>query len=101
MEKDVSGMLRGIVVKVCLAVGSFVILFGVLELGFRIVEALGNRTHSVAESWAIYDEDLLYRPRPNYGDFNSDGLRDNPIDTVKTKFRILMLFDSFLWRQCR
>jgi hypothetical protein len=55
-------------INVILTIASLVVLFGVLELGFRLVEALGVWAHSSTEgieSWAIYDEDLGYRPRPN------------------------------------
>lgn len=85
---------RGLVVNIGLSIASLLILFAVFELGFRAVEAMGNNEQNANESWAIYDQDLGYRPRPNYADYNSDGLRDDPIDPVKTKFRILMLGDS-------
>ncbi|HWP48968.1 MAG TPA: SGNH/GDSL hydrolase family protein [Candidatus Limnocylindrales bacterium] len=89
-----SQILKDLLAKVSLALMSLIIFFIVLELGFRGIEGLSNWMHKSSKPWAIYDEDLLYRPRPDYEDLNSDGLRNRPIDPVKTKFRLLILGDS-------
>ena len=83
-----------------LAFGVFLI-FAVLEAALRIsavVEARRARpdlnAKSGAEFWAIYDPDLGYRQNPNYGDMNSDGLRDHPIGPKGNRARVLLLGDS-------
>jgi len=68
-----------------------VLLFLILEVGFRLYERFG---HSGEESWVIYDEDLGYRARPGHLDSNELGLRDAPIEPVKSRFRLLLLGDS-------
>ncbi|RME74572.1 MAG: hypothetical protein D6784_09585 [Chloroflexi bacterium] len=85
---------KELLINLALAVGGLVFLLVVLEIGFRLVEGLEARAQSQGEPWAVYDPDLKYRPRPNHDDFNADGLRDDPIAPVKTKFRLLMLGDS-------
>lgn len=72
---------------------SLFILFILFELGFRVIEKLGS-SNNPNQIWAIYDPDLGYRSRPNFADFNGDGLRDDPIDCIKTRFRLLLLGDS-------
>ncbi len=73
----------------------------VLEVGLRIsaaIEAARPRPDMNAgangQFWAIYDSDLGYRQNPNYGDMNSDGLRNPPIGPKADKFRVLILGDS-------
>lgn len=91
-----SNVSRGIFGKVILIIISLIMLFVVFEVGFRLISTLGKWGYGLMgkEIWAIYDKDLQYRLRPNYKDHNSDGLRDDPISPIKSKFRILMLGDS-------
>jgi lysophospholipase L1-like esterase len=94
MKRKAFDDFRDLMTNLGLVVSSLLVLFGLAELGFRIVEAFQARTYRATESWAVYDEDLGYRPRPNHEDSNADGLRDDPIDPIKTKYRILILGDS-------
>ncbi|HEX7069465.1 MAG TPA: GDSL-type esterase/lipase family protein [Rhodothermales bacterium] len=82
--------LKGTVGNLALLVGSVVVLFMVLELAVRTYERLAMPD----ESWAEYDSDLGYRPRPHYADFNELGMRDHPIRPDTSLFRILFLGDS-------
>ena len=74
------------------ASGLFV--FAVAEVATRALENAAAAKENAGESWAIYDPDLGYRPRPGYDGWNELGLRDDPLDTPKRKFRVLMLGDS-------
>ena len=72
-----------------------------LEAGLRLSAVLEARrarpdlnAGANAGFWAIYDPDLGYRQNPNYGDMNSDGLRDHPIPPKSDRFRVLLLGDS-------
>jgi lysophospholipase L1-like esterase len=69
-------------------------LFGVLELGFRIVERMQEATETSGESWAVYDEDLAYQNKPHFGDHNAEGHRDHALDDPKRRLRLLVLGDS-------
>jgi lysophospholipase L1-like esterase len=84
---------------IALCILTLLIVFTILEIGFRITSNSKKILKSAngKESWAIYDEDLGYRLRPNYGDCNSDGLRDDPISIEKKRFRILFLGDSITY----
>ncbi|RMF61395.1 MAG: SGNH/GDSL hydrolase family protein [Calditrichaeota bacterium] len=88
---------------------SIVITFTILEIAYRIIEMINEASspNIIRESinrdelkdaqnvsWVTFDKDLGYKLRPNYGDFNSDGLRDDPISPNKDHFRLLMLGDS-------
>jgi lysophospholipase L1-like esterase len=59
-----------------------------------VLERAAAAQDAPGESWAIYDEDLGYRPRPGFEGWNSLGLRDDAIETPKRRFRVLMLGDS-------
>ena len=72
--------------------GAFV--FGALEIATRVLENAAASKDVAGESWAIYDEDLGYRPRPGFDGWNELGLRDDPIETPKRRFRVLLLGDS-------
>ncbi|NIU02404.1 MAG: hypothetical protein GWN01_16335 [Nitrosopumilaceae archaeon] len=86
-------LLKKILTNLGISLLSFLILFVLLELGFRLTEKL-SAPEDPSQIWAIYDRDLGYRLRPNFADFNEYGLRDDPIDSRKTKFRLLLLGDS-------
>ena len=73
---------------------AFLLLFVVLEVGFRLAEAALAEEVAPGESWAAYDEDLAYRNRPGWGDHNAHGLRDHPVDDPKRRFRVLVVGDS-------
>lgn len=77
-----------------LLAATLTILFGVLEIAVRLMERARQQAGRNTESWAIFDSDLGYRMRPNKGDVNADGLRDDPVEKPKRRFRILMLGDS-------
>jgi len=67
---------------------AFAILFAILETGFRIAKAIRERSSApqmVEQSWIVYDEDLIYRPRylPSPGP-KGDG------------FRVVVLGDSLI-----
>lgn len=85
--------MRKVLINLSISILSIAIFLAILEFGFRLIESLHKSSNS-DQIWAIYDKDLGYRLRPNYADFNSDGLRDHPIPRQKKKFRILMLGDS-------
>ena len=77
-------MLLGCVTSL-LAVGA---LFAVIEAGFQIAQAVHNRSMASrisGQSWIVYDEDLVYRPRymPSAGP--KSGL-----------FRVVILGDSLI-----
>lgn len=93
--KDITKYLQ----KITLCIFSLLITFTILEVGFRITNRSKKiiRSAKGKESWAVYDEDLGYRLRPNYDDCNSDGLRDDPISVEKKMFRILILGDSIAY----
>ena len=78
-----------------LAAGGLV--FSACEIGIRIVETVRQANEADGESWAIYDENLGYRPRPNFGDANADGLRGGAVETPKRHFRVLILGDSVIY----
>ena len=78
--------------KLTLSIGSLVMIFAVLEVGFRFRAALAAR--GAGAGWAVYDEDLGYRLNPGFGDTNADGLRDRPVAPKAGRFRVLMLGDS-------
>ena len=44
--------------------GAFVL--GALELATRVLENAAAAQEVAGQSWAIYDEDLGYRPRPGF-----------------------------------
>ena len=71
---------------------SLIAIFAVLEAGVRIIQAVTTRPR--AETWALYDADLGYRPTPGFADANAFGFRDNPVAPKSNRFRILMLGDS-------
>ena len=77
-----------------LLAATLLILFALCEIGIRIVDAVRKSGEATATSWAVYDEHLGYRPRPGVDGVNADGLRGDPIETPKRRFRILMLGDS-------
>lgn len=72
--------------------GAFVL--GALELATRVLENAAAAPEAAGQSWAIYDEDLGYRPRPGFEGWNELGLRDDPLETPKRRFRVLLLGDS-------
>lgn len=72
--------------------GLFVLAVG--EIATRVLEAAEAARERAGQSWAIYDADLGYRPRPGFDGWNEQGLRDDPLETPKRRFRILMLGDS-------
>lgn len=74
--------------------GSGAFVFGAAELATRALERAARAKELAGESWAIYDADLGYRPRPGYDGWNELGLRDAPLETPKRRFRVLMLGDS-------
>jgi lysophospholipase L1-like esterase len=69
-------------------------VFGVAEVATRVLESAAAAKEVAGESWAIYDADLGYRPRPGFEGWNELGLRDDPLETPKRRFRVLMLGDS-------
>jgi lysophospholipase L1-like esterase len=69
-------------------------VFAALEAATRMLEAAAASKQIAGESWALYDEDLGYRPRPGFEGWNELGLRDAPLETPKRRFRILLLGDS-------
>ena len=88
----------------------FVVIFGVflaavlLELGLRVGEAIKlSRARARLKSDpdkpipVTYDPDLEYRLTPGYGDNNSDGLRDRPVEPKNGRFRLLFLGDSVIF----
>ncbi len=85
--------------KIALCILTLLTVFAILEIGFRMTNKSKKILKSAngKETWAIYDEDIGYRLRPNYGDCNSDGLRDDPISIEKKMFRILFLGDSIAY----
>ena len=72
--------------------GAFVL--GALEIATRVLENAAAARENAGESWAIYDDELGYRPRPGFAGWNEHGLRDDPVETPKSRFRILLLGDS-------
>ncbi len=72
--------------------GAFV--FAALEAATRVLESAAAARDAAQPSWAIIDDDLGYRPRPGFDGWNELGLRDDPIETPKRRFRILLLGDS-------
>ncbi len=78
--------------KVFLLGVGLLIAFAGAEIGLRAYDYISKQAQG--ETWAVYDEDLGYRNRPNYGDHNADGLRRPPIGPKQDRFRILMLGDS-------
>ena len=72
-------------------------VFVVCEIGIRVVESARQAKEAAGESWAIYDENLGYRPRPDFGDSNAHGLRGSAVDAPKQRFRVLMLGDSVIY----
>jgi lysophospholipase L1-like esterase len=87
---------KKLLINLGLVLGALFLVFLILETGFRLMENHTRSAHSktAQETWAIYDDELGYRLRPNYQDFNGDGLRDHPISREKGSFRILILGDS-------
>ena len=73
------------------------ILFVACEIGIRVIESTKQASDATGESWAIYDENLGYRPRPNFGDANAHGLRGKAVETPKQRFRVLILGDSVIY----
>ena len=74
-----------------------------LEIGLRVSAGIERRRAAVLMGihetgrptpGPIFDPDLAYRPNPNLGDSNSDGLRDYPIGPKGGRFRVLFLGDS-------
>ncbi len=82
------------VVNLALAAASLIALFGVGEMVIRGIESARPTADAIGKSWAIYDENLGYRPRPGVGDVNAHGLRGAPVDDPKRRFRVLILGDS-------
>lgn len=85
------GRLRRLLGRLGLLCASLLVMFAVLEIGFRVFERFSTGD---VESWAMQDEDLGYRTRPGFLGTNEHGLLDDPIETPKSRFRILMLGDS-------
>jgi len=80
--------------------------FVVLEIGLRVALAIRERRahramsasgSKAGEYWAIFDPDLGYRGNPDFGDLNSDGLRDHSIGPKAGRFRVLQLGDSIAY----
>ncbi len=63
-----------------------------VALTARIQASVGNSKSEAG--WAIFDDDLHYRNRPNWNDHNSDGMRDDEVKDKKDNVRILLLGDS-------
>ena len=80
--------------NLALLAATVLILFALCEMGIRIFDAVRKSGDATATSWAVYHEHLGYRPRPGVDGVNADGLRGDPIETPKRRFRILMLGDS-------
>jgi lysophospholipase L1-like esterase len=72
--------------------GAFVL--AAAEIATRLLERAAAAKDLAGESWAIYDPDLGYRPRPGYDGWNELGLRDEPLAKPKQRFRVLLLGDS-------
>ncbi len=75
---------------------TLVVLFGGLEVGFRSWEALRPLPPD-DEVWAIHDEELGYRNRPDWADHNAHGLRGAPLEAPKQRFRLLLAGDSVIY----
>lgn len=80
--------------NLALLAATVLILFALCEIGIRIIDAVRESGEATATSWAIYDEHLGYRLRPGVDGVNAEGLRGDPIETPKRRFRILILGDS-------
>jgi lysophospholipase L1-like esterase len=89
--------MKTFIIKLCFTAASLLMILLMSEIGYRVIEYISDEMHPSGETWAVYDKDLLYRPRPDYKDHNSDGLRDDDIASVKSGFRILMLGDSIAY----
>jgi len=84
-------------VNLAVLAATVVIVFAACEIGIRIVESMRQAKEAAGESWAIYDESLGYRPRPNFGDANAYGLRGRAVETPKQRFRVVILGDSVIY----
>jgi lysophospholipase L1-like esterase len=73
---------------------SGLLVFAIAEIATRVLESVARAKELAGESWAIYDADLGYRPRPGHDGWNELGLRDDALETPKRRFRVLMLGDS-------
>jgi hypothetical protein len=62
--------------------------------GARDARVRAPQRRSRRRSWAIYDAELGYRPRPGFQGWNELGLRDEAIEQPKRGFRVLLLGDS-------
>jgi lysophospholipase L1-like esterase len=82
----------GLLVRLAIPVVAVVLAFSALEAGFRVTEFVASGQQR--ESWAVYDPDLGYRPKPAFGDTNADGFRDHPVTPKAGRFRLLMIGDS-------
>jgi lysophospholipase L1-like esterase len=78
--------------KFAIPLATLLLTFAFLEAGFRVTEAITTRPRS--ETWALYDQDLGYRPNPGFADTNAAGLRDHAVTPKAGRFRVLMLGDS-------
>lgn len=69
-----------------------------LEVGLRMAEAMRGAEARSADggdaTWAMYDEDLVYRLRPGVGPVNEQGLLGETAGAAKGRFRLLVLGDS-------
>ena len=78
---------------------TFLLLIG--EVAFRVQQyAVGPRVrewfgmaNEIVVGWPAFDQDLVYRNRPDWKDHNADGMRDHPTPS-KNRFRLMMLGDS-------
>ncbi len=89
--------LKSFLANLALLVATGGIVFVACEIGIRIFDSMREAKDVASESWAIYDPDVSYRPRPNFGDSNADGLRGPALATPKERFRVLLLGDSVIY----
>lgn len=86
--------------NIFLSFASIGVAFLLLEAGLRFFAPVGkppaksSSSLPAAEYWATYDPDIGYRLNPKFGDINSEGLRDHPVQPKNGRFRILFLGDS-------
>lgn len=91
------GFVRQSVQNLTLTAVVLVVMFAVAEAGFRLWTKRSTPSperHTLGSTWVQYDEDLIYRLRPNFGPFNGHGLYDRPFEKESGRFRVLVLGDS-------
>jgi lysophospholipase L1-like esterase len=81
-----------LVKRLCIAAASLLLLFALIEIGFRVREHL--QLAQAGEIWPLYDPVLGYRNNPRYEDHNEHGFRDNPLAPKSDETRIVILGDS-------